>query len=81
MTWQDWIIGGVNLWFLWALIPTIRDPNNKPPIATSLPMGIGCLILSGTLWTMDQRFAPIVIGVLGLAWLLITYQMFVIRKK
>ena len=37
MSWQDVLIAAGNFMMAAALIPSIRSPRDKPPLATSLP--------------------------------------------
>lgn len=78
MAWQDLVLGGGNIIFFIALIPSILSPH-KPAIATSVMTASVLSIYSVTFFTLDLTFSMLGSALTALAWWTLAYQEF--RKE
>lgn len=73
VSWQDVVLTFGSVVFLVALIPTILG-SAKPAPLTSFSTGFVLIVFAITYATLGLRFASVVTGVTGLAWLFILWQ-------
>lgn len=79
MVWQDWVITSSQVFFLLALIPTIRSPHNKPPLSTAAVTAFFMTVLVPTILTLKLYLSTGVTAALAVGWWIIAIQVW--RKR
>lgn len=72
--WQDWVIGGVQIATLVALVPTLIHRDQKPTVSTSLLTTVSMCTLGITYATLQFWFAALMMFIIASAWLTLAYQ-------
>lgn len=74
MIWQDVVISICQLFFLFALIPTIRSKTEKPALSTALMTAFFMSVLAPTVFTLDLYLNTIVTILIAICWWTIAWQ-------
>ncbi len=78
--WQDWVIS-IGQWvFIFALIPTLRHPTNKPELITSILTGATIAIFAATFATLEFWSATLSSTLLSVTWFVIGYQRYRLNR-
>jgi hypothetical protein len=79
--WQDIVISIVQWIFLLALIPSIRHPEHKPALWSSLMTGSLLCVLGVTFWTLGLLSAIISSFAVASGWFVLAWQRWNINKR
>ncbi len=79
MSWQDIVLMVGGFFFAVSLIPAVIS-SNKPPVATSLPTGMVLIIFVIVYTTLHLWLAALSVGLTGLIWLILAFQMMFRRR-
>ena len=74
MIWQDVVITMSQLFFLLALIPTIRSSDQKPPLSTALITALFMTVLVPTMFTLHLYLSVAMTSGLTVGWWIIAFQ-------
>lgn len=79
MLWQDMVITASQIFFLLALIPTIKSPDEKPPLTTAATTAFFMSTLVPTVFTLELYLSASVTALLAAGWWTIAWQVW--RKR
>ncbi len=80
MRWQDLVISVCQLFFVIAMIPSIRS-NDKPALTTSIMNVILVAIITVCLFTLKLWFSSFTAALVGLTWSILAIQKRKINSK
>lgn len=81
MIWQDAVITASQVFFLLALIPTIRSQNEKPPLSTAAMTAFFMSVLVPTTYSLDIYVGSLTTAALAVGWWIISWQVWKKRKN
>jgi hypothetical protein len=73
--WQDYVLFAVQILFCFTLVPMLFA-KAKPPLSSSIPTGLGLLVMGGAYATLALWFAAVGSFAIGIQWLVLAYQRF-----
>lgn len=73
MTWQDFVLAGLQVAFIIALFPSLAS-DDKPHPKTSAMTGIALLVMAFTFATLRLYWAAATAFICGASWLVLLYQ-------
>ena len=79
MIWQDVVITVSQVFFLVALVPTIKSQYEKPPFSTAAMTAFFMSVLVPTVLTLGLYLSAVVTTALALGWWTIAWQVW--KKK
>jgi len=71
--WQDYVLVAMQVVFCLTLVPMLFT-KEKPPLLSSIPTGVALLTIAATYITLELWLAAIGSGIVGIQWLVLTYQ-------
>ena len=72
--WQDKLIGAMNVIFILALISTIRNPDQKPTLVTSVSTAGAISVIMVAFFTLKFWFVAIANVILAAEWWILAWQ-------
>jgi hypothetical protein len=80
-SWQDDVVAVIQWIFVFALLPTIFHPTNKPTFATAVITGTSLFVMAGTFFTVKWCFSALSMAAGGAAWTIVAYQRYRINRR
>ncbi len=80
MLWQDIILTGGSIVFIFALLPTIFS-DDKPPLASSIPTGAVLFVFAVVYFSLHLWTTGITNLIISSLWFIIAFQKFLSDKK
>jgi uncharacterized membrane protein len=80
MLWQDIILTGGSIVFIFALLPSVLN-KDKPALATSLTTGIVLIVFALVYFSLHLWMAGATNSITSLLWFLLALQKFLSNKK
>lgn len=68
LIWQDALITAWQFGFCFTILPMLRARAGRPPLLTSIPTGIGLLMIAFAFATLGLFLAAISAGVSAILW-------------
>lgn len=78
--WQDYVITVVQVVFVFALIPTITHPTQKPPLLSCVVTASGMIALTISYYSLSLWFSATLATVVTLEWLMVGIQRYRLNK-
>jgi uncharacterized membrane protein len=80
MLWQDIILTGGSIVFIFALLPSVLS-KDKPALATSLATGIVLIVFALVYFSLHLWMAGVTNSITSLLWFILALQKFLSNKK
>jgi len=80
MAWQDLILTVGNIFFILAMIPSIKG-KDKPSFYTSLPNSLILISFAIALGSLQLWISAILTLIVSFCWMILAYQKYKIDKK
>lgn len=68
MSWQDWVLAFLELWFAVVLFPMLRRGASRPPISSSATTAAGLAVMAVTFFTLALYWATALTAFASLIW-------------
>jgi hypothetical protein len=80
-TWQDDVIAVIQWIFVFALVPTVLHPTEKPVFTSAVITSTSLFVMAATLETLHLCIGALSTAAGGAVWTVLAYQRFRINRE